>query len=362
MTGIGAGEESQTRADSAPYPYMPLDFDTHEIRVLSLHINDINDEIRCSIRTMSLIEPKPYYALSYCWGSRDMTRKILLELKSETAIKATAIVTENLWLALKAVRKFVASLDKKSAVISLWVDAMCINQNDNQERSQQVRNMRQIYSRAEEVFSWVGSGSRPAGVLDPTMLLSIQRRFGVLNLVPKLPLDFDQENALDMFFNEEYWRRVWVVQEITVATKVTILYGEHDFQWEDIATILRQIQKLEPAQRQLPGYHSTAVEAAKGVVHLLKFRDGYTGRNLISLFEALIWSRRALATDPRDKIFALLGLCHDGATFVPVPNYKQDLGTIIADMSRAMMSLNKSLDCICLRGARKLSATENLPR
>ncbi|KAN0098383.1 hypothetical protein V8E51_014046 [Hyaloscypha variabilis] len=122
------------------------------------------------------------------------------------------------------------------------------------------------------------------------------------------------------------------------------------------------MQTLAPALRQLSTrYDSTAAEAAEGVVHLLKFRDGYTGRNLISLFDALVWSRRALATDPRDKIFALLGLCHDGATFVPVPNYKQGLGTTIADMSRAMMSLNKSLDCIYLRGAKNLSVTQNLP-
>jgi hypothetical protein len=98
--------------------------------------------------------------------------------------------------------------------------------------------MRQIYSRAEEVFSWVGSGSRHAGVLDPTMLRSIQRSFGILLESPaNLSLDIDQENALAMFFSEEYWRRVWVIQEITVAAKVTVLYGKHNW---------RQKEKSDP--------------------------------------------------------------------------------------------------------------------
>ncbi|KAE9373630.1 HET-domain-containing protein [Stipitochalara longipes BDJ] len=339
MTGKGPGDEAQTKASSAPYPYQPLDFDTHEIRVLSLTITEIEDElICCTMETMSLIDPKPYYALSYCWGDRHFTDKILLDL-------GIAIVTESLWLALKAVRRYMASLDRSPTRIRLWVDAMCINQNNNQERSQQVRNMRQIYSRAEEVFAWVGHGellSADLPIILSELILEVSNRNWTS--LSKMLENGDSEvsKAANVFFGEKYWRRVWIIQEITVASKVTILYNDCEFRWEDVAAVLFQLQTypLNPA----------TAEAIKGAVHLLKFRDGYTGQNLIYLFDALAWSRRALATDPRDKIFALLGLCHDGPTFVPVPNYKQDLSSIIADMSKMMMTLEKSLDSICLRG------------
>lgn len=69
-----------------------------------------------------------------------------------------------------------------------------------------------------------------------------------------------------------------------------------------------------------------------------------------------------MATDPRDKIFGLLGLCHDSDTFVPVPNYKQPLEDIITDMSKRMMSLSRSLDLMCFKGT-PLSevSSNNLP-
>jgi hypothetical protein len=63
------------------------------------------------------------------------------------------------------------------------------------------------------------------------------------------------------------------------------------------------------------------------------------------------WTLHTMATDPRDKIFALLGLCHDGTRLVPVPNYRQSLESIISDMSRSMITLSRSLDIICLKGS-----------
>lgn len=54
-------------------------------------------------------------------------------------------------------------------------------------------------------------------------------------------------------------------------------------------------------------------------------------------------------TNPRDKIFALLGLCHDGTTFVPLPNYNQPLEVVINDIVRTIMRVNRLLDLMCLK-------------
>jgi hypothetical protein len=89
-----------------------------------------------------------------------------------------------------------------------------------------------------------------------------------------------------------------------------------------------------------------------GASHLLKFREHYVQENKpISLFQAMSWTLHTMATDPRDKIFALPGLCHDGMRLVPVPNYRQSLESIISDMSRSMITLNRSLDIVCLKGS-----------
>jgi hypothetical protein len=125
------------------YPYEKLDFDTYEIRLLTLNwSNDEYSPIVGSLEHVSLIDPGPYFALSYCWGDASITRSITIgSHKIE--------VTPNLYAALRGVRKLTC--------LRLWVDALCINQGDNEERSNQVRNMRQIYSRAKEVICWVGN-------------------------------------------------------------------------------------------------------------------------------------------------------------------------------------------------------------
>jgi hypothetical protein len=151
-------------------------------------------------------------------------------------------------------------------------------------------------------------------------------------------------DIIEEFFSNAYWRRVWVIQEVTVATKVTVLCGTCEIPWDDVATILTKWRKTPES---VPLGKRSYLKA----MHLVDFRDRFrVKREPISLLDAMRWSYQTEATDPRDKIFALLGICHDGATYVPVPNYKQPLEEIIADMSRAMMSYDRSLDLMCLKG------------
>jgi len=150
-------------------------------------------------------------------------------------------------------------------------------------------------------------------------------------------------DIIEEFFSNAYWRRVWVIQEVTVATKATVLCGTCEIPWDDVATILTKWRKTPES---VPLGKRSYLKA----MHLVDFRDRFrVKREPISLLDAMRWSYQTEATDPRDKIFALLGICHDGATYVPVPNYKQPLEEIIADMSRAMMSYDRSLDLMCLK-------------
>jgi Heterokaryon incompatibility protein (HET) len=139
----------------APYPYQPLDFDTHEIRLLVLKCPPIKKNARPQqyyhfLEHVSLIDPGPYYALSYCWGNP--TRYYYIALDG-----STALVRSNLLSALVSVRKYQRKkYPDDHNDIRIWVDAVCINQNDGKERSQQVQHMRQIYSMATEVLTWAG--------------------------------------------------------------------------------------------------------------------------------------------------------------------------------------------------------------
>ncbi|KAE9381310.1 hypothetical protein N431DRAFT_298421, partial [Stipitochalara longipes BDJ] len=349
--------------------YRPLDFDTFEIRLLRVHGFDGLGYITWSLEYASLINPPEYTALSYCWGDAGKTKTI--NIKHWGTVQISSNLDDALWHLC-----YMEESDpfRHGKGIIVWVDALCINQEDAVERSQQVRQMRQIYSRAKEVISWVPCQESEA------VAYLIKNQFHRDNYettgqVQKaqpprasynVHLEFEEcedkrkvwmkrgWKILDKFFRQAYWRRVWVIQEVAVAAKAKVLCGRYEITWEDIDAIIATWQKT-------PGSVPVNTRAYLKAVHLVEFRDRFqVKREPISLLDAMRWTYQTEATDPRDKIFALLGLCHDGATYVPVPNYKQPLEEIIADMSKAMMSFDRSLDLMCFKGT-SLSEEGKLP-
>jgi hypothetical protein len=366
---------SDSRTAATEYSlYRPLEFNSFEIRLLRLQsavkYRDC-EELAWSLEYVSLINPPDYIALSYCWGNATKTREIYITPWGDIG------VTQNLYEALYDVfhmnqrRRDRAHEYKPDQTMLLWVDALCINQGDRVERSQQVRQMRQIYSRACEVISWIPCGSEQAvdylmrnrfhgeGIETEVQLPSRTGTNGVSvngsngEKDDKLLKEEDETrkewvnqgwDIMENFFTQAYWRRVWVIQEVAVAAKVKVLCGSYEISWDDVAAVLARWKKnpeIVPIDKR----------AYLKAMHLAEFRDRFQiKRELISLLDAMRWSYQTEATDPRDKIFALLGLCHDAATYVPVPNYKQTFEEIIADMSKTMMSFDRSLDLMCFKG------------
>ncbi|CZR65100.1 uncharacterized protein PAC_15000 [Phialocephala subalpina] len=356
------------------YPYRPLDFDTHEFRLLTFNLGEHDSGwVPCSVEHASLIDPPPYIALSYCWGDPTNTTEMRI---GDVGI----LITENLNSALIEVLTLMR--DRGEHNVRIWADAVCINQEDGQERSQQVRNMRQIYSKAIEVIAFVGSADyqvvteKTTSTTENREDLTLIGDVAVLSFLrgwkdrsqndvrPDAPLSKMALAYLDQFFSQQYWNRVWIIQEITVAQKVLIVYGSLHFDWADVVAFLssqsKQADKASrPKNLEYFGGRPVVPKAYDTTRHLLEFRERFFKRIPIGLFEAMALTLKAQATDPRDKIFALLGLCHDGSTFVPVPNYKQSLESIIADMSKTMLTLNKTLDLICLKGTLSACSEQN---
>ena len=314
-----------------PFPYKALDNNNHEIRIFEFSIFDPHARVPVfsgRLKHISLIDIEPYDALSYCWGVSTQDHVVIISIGDGELGEAMTVyqihITDNLQSALAALWK--RRGEKKT--IRIWVDALCINQNDLYERSQQVQMMRQIYSRAEKVLAWVGSHSDPFQAA-----LASAAIFSFSEITHRR--SEEEWSAMEAFFNEEYWRRVWIIQEITVASTVMMLYGDFDFTWTKLASVLealhkRSVQELGESDLDVSGN-------GIGASHLLKFREHWIDTNKpITLLQAMLWTLHTKATDPRDKIFALLGLCHDGFRLVPIPNYKQPLESIISEMSKLM--------------------------
>ncbi|RYP16106.1 hypothetical protein DL765_005307 [Monosporascus sp. GIB2] len=142
-----------TTMSPSMYKYQPIDFATDAIRLVRLFKGYFTDPIRCELWETWLhqVEGVPYEALSYTWGGSWKSAEITL---NERALR----VTENLYSALQHLR-----FEDRDRI--LWVDAICIDQDNEKERGHQVGQMRSIYQNAEQVIIWLGSSSNEIDLL-----------------------------------------------------------------------------------------------------------------------------------------------------------------------------------------------------
>ncbi|KAJ4394365.1 hypothetical protein N0V93_003582 [Gnomoniopsis smithogilvyi] len=176
--------------------YDPIDSRNQEIRVIHLAPGSFDDEIRMMLKPVHLTgTPSPEYeALSYVWGTVICPRAAFINNEPFT-------ITSNLDIALRHLRQ-------GSQERVLWVDALCINQRNDDEKSLQVQLMRTIYSIASKVTVWMG----PADNKSTVFLECVDETAETTDAKAVL------ESALS-FFSRDWFTRVWTVQEFELASK-----------------------------------------------------------------------------------------------------------------------------------------------
>lgn len=180
-----------------------------------------------------------YEALSWCWGQEVKDRAIRIQEGSKYYRLA---VTRDLTLALKYLRHH-----HKERI--LWIDALCINQANHEERNHQVQMMARIYSGAKQACIWLGEDTD-----DSTTAI----RF--INEIMKLE-NFDtisekKENAskwqsLLLLMQRPWFSRRWVVQEIALARSATIYCGNEEIPWTNFAVAVELFVEVETATHRL---------------------------------------------------------------------------------------------------------------
>ena len=138
--------EARTKPFSHHFAYDPLPVPKDSrpyIRLMTLQPAKLGEDLRSDIRVWLLDEAPPYEALSYCWGPVQPICFLHLNEKK-------LAITPNLHSALYHI-----SMTRKNS-LTIWVDAVCINQGDNTEKAEQVSLMREIYERASRTVVWLG--------------------------------------------------------------------------------------------------------------------------------------------------------------------------------------------------------------
>ncbi|KAH8762828.1 heterokaryon incompatibility protein-domain-containing protein [Hyaloscypha finlandica] len=189
--------------------------DSDEIRLLCLEPRSSGDKIECTIKHVKFSDSPVYEALSYMWGPQNVLQYIVVSGNN-------ILVRENLWSALQHLR-----LESENRV--LWIDAMCINQQNIHERNHQVAQMRMIYKQARRVVVWLGPS-------DPLSVLGFQSlnnpgEWMELTGSSKNPLTRSEGNkrlgAICSLFTRQYWNRLWVIQEFLLARELILQCGNH---------------------------------------------------------------------------------------------------------------------------------------
>jgi hypothetical protein len=192
----------------------------------------------------------------------------------------------------------------------LWIDAICIDQKSPRERTHQVNLMGQIYSEANLVRVWLGTGSTIinhflAWVLDQNLgedRLSLPNA-SAQQISERLPL------GLLEFLSLAYWHRTWVVQEILLARDIRVCCGTYSFPWATIPSLITSGLLPNALKSRTNESISEEIWPNSRYFWFDKGRSfAAAGIGTFSLQELIESNKDTFCSDPRDKIFGMLGL------------------------------------------------------
>lgn len=187
--------EASTSADS---PFSPLDPSLRQIRLL--HVEPNPSDLSARLESVSLDDDPKYTALSYTWGT-DSSNGAGITLKGPRQVGRLPI-TNNLQAVLQ-------HLCAGGEPLTLWIDALCINQKDTAEKSSQITLMKDVYSKAESTCIWLG----PTADDSDLAMTSIGELYAARTyVIPDDALSEAQIEAINALMVREWWSRIWVVQ------------------------------------------------------------------------------------------------------------------------------------------------------
>ncbi|KAK0613557.1 heterokaryon incompatibility protein-domain-containing protein [Immersiella caudata] len=272
------------------YAGSPLDLDD-SFRLIRLEPGQRDEPIQIHLVNSCLSLNQHYEALSYTWGNPTTVSQINV-VNNGSKFATTMSITANCHSALRRLR----CPDRPR---TLWVDAICINQSLIQERNHQLGLMTRIYQGASRVLVYLGESDGDSDmVMEWIRELHTPSDFG-----RGITTSWPSRRAVHRFFSRPWFRRVWVLQEVKFARLTTVICGNQEADWESFSTF--QHWTVLRAEYKLP----------YSVVYTSKKADRQSLTAWLAslsyaqhLAQVLQGARLCEATDPRDKVFAVVPL------------------------------------------------------
>jgi len=372
-----------------PVAYQYTSLMENEVRLLRIDPGSFESPLVCYLRVIHMERiitvVHEFQALSYAWGDDTPSHEIFLcNLPTASNILQPYPIRRNLYQALKHIRLIDDHL-------WIWVDALCIDQANKHEKTQQIPKMLDIYSCAWNVIAWLGDDESLQGSAEEAVSLVPD----ILNLKT---LDIDlrgetlDENVLRSWaafghlLQQPWFERRWVIQEVACARKLSVRVADKILSWLDFAdaidlysTNIDRIRslyqqsalfKLQPAT--LDGINSDkAVALMQFSRNVFQKRSDSTIVSKLMSLESLVHAASSFAvSDIRDVIYALSNLAIDGrrshntpwaSSDVRIFDYAKHPVTIFEDFVNHSTATSKSLDVLCRPWASWPAASRAIP-
>jgi Heterokaryon incompatibility protein (HET) len=338
-----------------------------QIRVLWLFAGRVSDQLRGKLEVASIDRFAQYAnlarqgpvgavgnqrdwfeALSYCWGSSEMP----FSLDTPTG---TIPITASLNSALSRLRS--SDGDRP-----LWADAVCINQEDAQEKEHQVPLMGEIYSCARKVL--VDLGDATPGSSEALEMMDLYWRHNIvhgiaisgqkLNFVESLqflgmdvpestqktlpPPDNPQWDCVRGFLRRPWFHRVWIIQEFILAREVVVMCGNDFVDWRILWAMSQSFNNWE-----IPFAFADQRESHAGLLAIgrlgmsRRLRELPTNPEAMTMTALLERFGSQKVTLARDRFFGLLGIAEDGARAAFVPDYTAPFESIVRRVGKDLL-------------------------
>lgn len=269
-----------------PYRYHSLQHDD-SIRILALHrSSNYLDPLTCTIQHVRLSDASlKYEAVSYVWGDTTEQESIYLH-NGRRELRVG-----------RSCSKVLRDLRRKDYDRLVWIDAICIDQENLVERAEQVCIMTDIYESAFEVLVYLGEETTGSRILFEELAEATEALLQGKSLDQRPLPSANVIQALDDLLQRPWFKRVWVLQEVCMKDSIAFICGADSASGK----ALRECAY---------GYQNSRI--TKDILPLvLRLTAEYPTE--LSTLQATLWnmlyrSRTCLATDPRDKIFALKSL------------------------------------------------------
>ncbi|KAK3936428.1 heterokaryon incompatibility protein-domain-containing protein [Diplogelasinospora grovesii] len=310
-----------------------------------------DDPILITLSEYPLEDAPPYEALSYTWGDAKHVGEIIV---SAAGANYPLCVTNNCISALRRLRPLLLG-NPDPQERTLWVDAICVNQMDIEERNAQVSIMGAIYRRATRVIIDVGI-SCPESEIAMDVIIKSQG-----DTLYHMTRGLEWKRMVNNFYDKPWFSRVWVLQEVFMARGAVLMCGRRQEPWQHfrprhIWVDSRPAWETEPWHVQLPSSVPHVLSISNHAQQLCR-----TGADFLDL---LCKGRQCDATDPRDKVFALLPMMSSPQEsevrvgMMMAPDYRKCASRAYADTAAFLLTQTGLLFLSCCANGLTGSASQ----